>query len=181
MSDEAKGRVFTEDEHTAILADRVATETAALTDQIAAKDAEIADLKAQMDTVEAARLAAEKERDDTKAAFDAFKSEVEQAKEHAQRKDERVAKVKEAASHLTDEFFNDERVERIAAMTDEFFDGWLSDMREGAAKVGVSNAPREAANLVGSAVEPPRTDSGASAARGFLLRDYHTSDQPKEG
>lgn len=164
MPEQASTRTFSEEEHVAILADRVATETASLTEQVAAKDREIADLRAQLDVAESARAAADAEREKAQSDLADFKKQIEDEREMAARKDERIAKVKEVAAHLTDEFFTDERVARIVAMDQSAFEGYVQDMAS-VAVVPPANAgaPRETAGLQGEPVTPPATKSAAAA------------------
>lgn len=150
MADEA--RVFSETEHVAILADRVKTETANLTAQVAALtvaqndalakvneanvalEAAKAESASKADVLEAAKVAAEAETARVVAEFEAFKKSLEDEKEKAARKDSRLAELKEAASHLSDEFLNEPvRLARILAYSEEDFEGYKSDMKATAA------------------------------------------------
>lgn len=160
-------RTFSESELTAIVADRVARETADVAadrDQLKAENEE---LSTKLDVETSAKEAAEQRATDAERALEDYKTEVEAAREAAARKDERIAKVREAAAHLGDDFFADEkRVERIVAMSDEHFEGYLDDMRQTAnnTKHIPGDVPRESA-MEGK--EPDRK-SGTAASR-FLL------------
>lgn len=175
MADE---KTFSEKEHLAILADRVATETANLTaerDQLVTASTE---LENKLDVETTAKSAAEKRAEEAEQALADYKAEVESEREAAAKRDERVAKAREVAGHLTDDFFEDEkRVERILAMSDEGFEGYLADLGEASktapAKTNTTTIPRETAMAGAGASSAP-----ASNGRAFFLRDY---DAPKEG
>jgi chromosome segregation ATPase len=176
-----KDRVFSEDEAYAIVADRVARESAELKDKITTLESEKAELANKLDVEIAAREAAELKAKEAETKHEEYLAQVEAEKAALARKDERLSKVREAASHLTDEFFQDEsRVNRIVAMDDEAFDGYVADLRETAEKApkgtGDSAPPRETA-MEGDQVTPKGAES-ASGARNFLMRSYVA---PKEG
>lgn len=173
MADE---KTFSEQEHLAILADRVTKETASLTaerDQLATDKTE---LENQLDVEQTAKAAAEKRAEEAEKALDEYKSEVEAERESAKKKDERVAKAREVAGHLADDFFEDEkRVERILAMSDEGFEGYLADL--GAASKSApkttTTIPRETA-MSGA----PTAPQSGTAGRDFFLRGFVA---PQEG
>lgn len=171
-------RVFSEDEAYAIAADRVSRETAELNGKIEELQRQVAALTAERDEAAnkldveiTAREAAEKKHED-------FLAELEAEKAKQSKKEDRLAKVREAANHLDDDFFADEaRVDRIVAMDDEVFEGYVSDLKVAAAKAGPSGegTPRETA-MEG---QTPAPKAGAApAAENFLTRNYFT---PKEG
>jgi chromosome segregation ATPase len=175
-----KDRVFSEDEAYAIVADRVARESAELKDKITTLESEKAELANKLDVEIAAREAAELKAKEAEAKHEDYLAQVEAEKAALARKDERLSKVREAASHLTDEFFSDEsRVNRIVAMDDEAFDGYVADLREtakDAPKTSEGAPPRETA-MEGDRVSPKDAES-APGARNFLMRSYVA---PKEG
>lgn len=170
---ETQERAFSESEMSAILADRLASETASLTASVDQLTAQVSDLGTRLDLETSAREAAEQKAAAVQQEFDDFKADITRREEAAARKDERLAKAREAASHLPEEFFaDDKRVERIVAMDDEAFDAYVNDLRETA-----KAAPQ------GSTKEPPRETAvrgdGAdtskkpgSAATAFFLRDH---------
>lgn len=168
MADE---KTYSEDEHIAILADRVTRETADLTaerDQLAA---EKADLETQLDVETSAKQAAELRATEAEKSLADFKAEVEQREEAAARKDERVAKVREVAAHLDDSFFEDEaRIKRIVAMDEEAFTGYLSDLGASTKTPGktTTDVPRETA-MTGDKVVGAQP---ASSGRNFLMRGF---------
>ena len=169
-----KDRVFSEDEAYAIVADRVARESAELTNKIATLESEKAELANKLDVEIAAREAAEQAAKDAETKHEEYLAQVETEKAQAAKKDERLAQVKEAASHLTDEFLQDEsRVARIVAMDDEAFEGYVADLRETAEKAPKpddSKPPRETA-MEGNPVTPKDAED-APGARNFLMRSY---------
>lgn len=169
MADNTK--TYTEDEHLAILADRVSVETAALNAKVDETTSTVTELQTKLDVAEAARVAAEQERDAVRTEFDDYKAEQDNLREVAARKDERLAKVKEVAVHLGDDFFADEsRVERIVAMDQGIFEGYLDDLKATApAKSTSTTAPREAASLVGAGSTAATATSKTSAAREMML------------
>lgn len=173
MADE---KTYSESEHIAILSDRLTKETADLTaerDQLASDKGE---LETKLDVAESAKQAAEQAAKEAADALEAFKAEAEQEREAAARKDERIAKVKETASHLGDEFFEDEaRVNRIVAMKQDEFEGYLGDLASTAKTTTKTTAvPRETA-MAGSAP----ANGTSSVASAFLLRRY--VDPTQEG
>lgn len=165
MADE---KAYTEAEHIAILSDRVAKETADLTaerDQLVSDKSE---LETKLDVTESAKQAAEQKAADAEQALEEFKGQVEQDREAAARKEERIAKCRESAEHLGEDFFKDEtRVERIVAMSDEHFEGYLADLSATSTPTTKTAVPRETA-MAGSAPAA----GGESAGKSFLLRRY---------
>ena len=165
MADTAEGRVFSEDEMTAIIADRVQRETAALSDEKAA-------LQNTLDVEIAAREAAEQRAVAAETSLVDFKAEIAAREDAAKRKDERLGKIRESASHLPEEFFTDEaRITRIIAMDDDTFSGYLSDLTaasvQAPSNTDPSTPPRESA-MRGEPVKP-NTAPGA-AAKAFFFR-----------
>lgn len=170
MADE---RTYSQDEHIAILDDRVKRETADLTAERDQLKSEKAELETKLDVETSARQAAELRATEAEKALEDFKSEVQEREAAAARKEERVTKLREAASHLNDEFFKDDaRVERIVAMDEGTFEGYLADLSEAAKSVKGSDhtvVPRETA-MTGDPVKGG--DTKVSAGRTFLMRDF---------
>lgn len=169
MADSEK--TYSEKEHIAILSDRVTTETASLTaerDQLATDKGE---LENKLDVSESAKTAAEQRAEKAEKDLEDFKAEVDEDREKASRKDDRLKKVRESAKHLGDDFFDDEnRVNRIVAMKDDEFEGYLGDIAAtstGAPARSV-DAPRETA-MQG---EDGKDKGTKSAARNHLLGRY---------
>lgn len=171
MADE---KTYTEAEHIAILSDRLTKETADLTaerDQLSSVKTE---LETKLDVAEGAKVAAEQRAVEAEAALTEYKGEVEREREAAAKKDTRLAELREAAAHLDDEFFNDEkRVTRVVAMSDEDFQGYLADL--GATNTVTPKAPivpRETAMQTGGAPAAPAGEAGVNA-RSVLLGRYN--------
>lgn len=166
----ADDKTYTEAEHIAILADRVAKETESLSTEKADLLSAKTELETKLDVTESAKVAAEQRAEEAEKALEDYKAEVTEEREAAARKDDRLAKVRESAGHLGDEFFKDEaRITRICAMTEEGFEGYLEDLKA-TAKVPAgttSTVPRETA-MAGQEPAP----AGTSVSRDFLLRRY---------
>lgn len=172
MADE---KTFSESEHIAILADRVRTETADLTAERDQLVDEKTELENKLDVEATAKTAAEQRAADAEKALEDYKAEVDAEREAAAKKDERVAKVREVAGHLADDFFEDaKRLNRIVAMNDEIFEGYLADLGAASktAPKTTTSVPRETA-MAGAGA-----NSSASAGQNFLLRRYIA---PEEG
>lgn len=170
MADEKQ---YSESEHLAILEDRVNRETAEVTAERDQLQSEKAELESKLDVEIAAKTAAEKRAEEAEKSLEDFKAEVAAREEAAAKKTERLEKAREAAKHLDDKFFEDEkRIERIVAMSDEVFEGYVSDLAETAkvaGNAGNGSVPRETA-MQGSPAGG--TEKVASAGAGFLLRQF---------
>lgn len=170
-------RVFSETEAAAIIADRVAKETAALTTTVETLKTEKADLATKLDVAEVAKVAAEKAAADKAAEFEAFKADLATKAEMATKKDERIKVLKEAAA-LTDEWFAAEgRIDRIVAKSDEDFADYVDAIKTVAVKTDdkkteekSEGAPRETA-MQGSEVKT-EAPSLKDAALGFFIPSY---------
>jgi chromosome segregation ATPase len=173
MADE---KAYTEAEHIAILSDRVAKETADLNAERDQLSSEKDELATKLDVAESAKLAAEQRATEAEKSLEDYKAEVTTEREAAARKDERLAKVRESADHLGDEFFEDEkRVQRIVAMAEEDFEGYLADLASTSKTTTKTTAvPRETAMAGASPAE-----GSNSVAKDFLLRRY--VDNTQEG
>lgn len=177
MAGEGDNRSFTESEMQTLAAGIVQRETADLTAAKTALETEKAELETKLDVETAAKVAAEARASEAETALADFKASIESEREAAARKDERLTKVREVASHLGDDFFADQaRIDRICAYTDEAFEGYVADLGATATKAGAKEegVPRETA-MAGAAV---KGGAKTSAAEGFLLRGY---EAPKEG
>lgn len=167
-------RTFSEQEHLAILADRVATETASLTENVATLTTAKSELETKLDVAISEKAAADKAAADAKAEFEAFKTGLEAEKAAAEKKGARLEEIKLKASHLPADFTTDEaRVARIVAMSDEAFEGYVADLA--AANTAPATAPvvggKETA-MNGAPVTPPTTEGTApinAAALSFLM------------
>jgi hypothetical protein len=172
MSDKTP-RVFSEDEHLAILADRVMQDTASLNTQVSDLTSQNTELASKLDAAEVAKAAAEKAAADVQAAFDEFKANLDAEKAAEARKTERLAALEGLT--LPEGFLKDEaRLARIVSMDDDSYAGWLADIKESAAAVTPTQAdglPAETA-MSGSQVKPPtvnETATGAPAVTKFLF------------
>lgn len=163
----ATDRTFSEIELTALIADNVRRETAErdstiatlTTEKMAAETASAA-LQDKVDIAETARALAEKELAD-------YKASVEDAKEIAARKETRVAAVREAAKHLTDEFFTAERAEAWARKTDEDFATYVAELAEVSKGATPVKTGREIATaLGGTSAERPKTSTFYTLGKG---------------
>jgi len=167
MADE---KTYSEQEHIAILADRVAKETTNLTAERDQLQAEKVELENKLDVELSAREAAEAKATETETSFEAFKTEVTEREAAAARKDERITKLREVAKHLDDEFFADEkRIQRVIAMTEDAFTGYLDDM---AVSNGGTPAPTSAPRQTAMVGEPVTGGAPVVAGRNFLMRSY---------
>lgn len=168
----ADKKTYDEDEHLAILTDRVARETASLTaerDQLATEKAEAEN---KLDAAESAKVAAEQRATQAEKDLADYKAEQETQREAASRAETRVAEVKRVASHLPDKFFTEARVARITAMTDEDFTAYAADLVDsGATASGGRPVPRETA-MAGAPAAGGAGGQVVSAGRAFLLRNY---------
>ena len=168
MADE---KTYTEAEHIAILSDRLTKETAELTATVDQLTGSKTELENKLDVAESAKAAAEAKAAEAEKALEDFKAEIQEREEAAARKDTRLTKLRESAEHLGEDFFKDEkRVERITAMKDEDFDGYLADLSAtatGAPKA--TTVPRESAM---QNRETAGTTTTTTAAKDFLLRRY---------
>lgn len=161
-------RTFTENETYALVADNVARETADLTAAKATLETEKAELQTQLDVAITARDAEKARADKAETDLVAFKATLETEKANAARADERVTKVRAAATHMGDEFFTAERAARWSAMDDEAFGSLVAELAAvatGAPAAAAPGVPRESA-MTG---QPPAAPSG-NLARLFATR-----------
>lgn len=163
-------RTFTEKEAYALVADNVQRETAAAAATIEALNSEKAALQTQVDTLEAAKEAEKARADAAEKALEDHKALIETEKAQEGRKASRVAKVREVAKHLKDEFFTPERAQRWAAMEDQAFEAYVAELADISAGVPTEKAnenqpPRETA-MDGSTV----TGTGKTPLLSQLLR-----------
>lgn len=176
MADNEK--TYSEQEHLAILADRVTTETADKTSRITELETENAELKNKLDVAESAKESAVQRAETAEQAHEAFKTEIAEREAAEARKDERLAAAKEAASHLDDSFFEDaDRVKRIVAMKDEDFATYVADLKDtakGLPPKGTSTPPRETA-MSGAGAGAPA--AGTANARSVLLGRFPGASQ----
>lgn len=140
----------------------------AVAEAVAAKETEVSELQAQLDAAEAARTAAESKLTETEQFWaDAIASHEEQATVAA-RRDERVAKAKEA-SVLSEEYL-EKNADRFAAMTDEDFAARLEEWRAIAAAAGTKNSAIPAKTALVAARSTEEAPASALAYIGDLRR-----------
>lgn len=173
-------KIYTESDLLTLAADRAARETAELTAKVTELTTENDAVSTKLDVEIAAKEAAVKRAEEAESKHDDFVKAAEAETAAAARKDDRLAKVREAASHLPDSFYEDEpRVTRIVKMEDDAFEGYLADLRETAAGVPSGTgapAPRETA-MAGDPVTG--TAKTAAAASNFLMRPYLVPQEQK--
>lgn len=163
----ATARMFSEDEAYAIAADRVKAETAKITEENEKLKGENIDLQSKLD-VSAAALETEKAaREAADKAFEDYKGEAAAKAEAASRQDERVGKVKEAAPHMGEDFFTQEKAARWASMEQTEFDTYVAELAAVAPKTPGSpgQPPRETAASGRSVEGAPK---GAEATRSLF-------------
>lgn len=152
-------RVLTEDEAYAIVADRVRRETAERDERIATLESEKSDLAKEVDLKTVAFDAEKARADAAEQALTDYKAEIAAEKAAAERLESRVAKLREEAKNLREDFVTPERAARWAAMGDEEFDHFVREVAE-ATNVAVTSPtgepPRETA-MTGAAVEEKKT------------------------
>jgi hypothetical protein len=150
-------RRMTEHEAYAIAADRVVRETADLTSKVGKLESDVADLKAKLDVSEAAVEKEKAAREKAEKDLNDFKTETETQRQVASRRGEREKKVREVAKHMKDDWFNEDRIGRWAAMDDAQFGEYVAEIAAlGGTTAPASAAPRETA-MVGAPVVPAGT------------------------
>jgi len=167
---EKEPRTLTEDEAYAIVADRVAKETADLNAKVTTLTAENTDLRNKLDTSEAALVAEKAARETAEKAFETYKTEEAAKREVAKLATDRVAAIKTANPALESdaEFFTPERAARWGAMSQPDFDDLLAQFGRMAGPAPADGGkPRETA-MHGAPPKDPATESKTSAGRGFL-------------
>jgi hypothetical protein len=169
-------KTFSEQEHLAILNDRVNAATETLTaerdEAVQKRDQLASDLDVANAKVESEKARADQAVQD----LEQFKTETAEREAAAARKEDRIGKLREAASYMpnVDEFVADEkRVQRVVAMDEEAFDGYVGDLKAAAppVKAGerahLTSVPtkRETA-MAGEGATPPET---TGAGRSFFM------------
>lgn len=147
------GRTFTEGEHFALVDADVKRETAARDAEIAELKSSKTELETKVDTLATEKAAAEQRATAAEEALEAYKTEQENARQIAERKESRKVELAEANPFLE---LTDERVDRIAALSDEDYAVYLGEMREVAEKVKATTTSNPA-----TPVEPPAGDPAA--------------------
>jgi chromosome segregation ATPase len=175
MPEDVKKDSYSFEEHTAILADRVARETSEVTAKNTELEAKVQDLTTKLDAADSAKLAAEQAKEKAEGDLTTYKADVEKREAAAERAGTRTEVIKTKLPHLDDKWFEAEgRMDRIVAMEDDKFEGYVDDLLASApagdGKTPITReVPRETA-MVGKTVEGGAVKGGAASA--FLLRDY---------
>lgn len=170
MADDVK-KTYSEEEHTAILADRVTKETAEITAKHDQLQSQVTDLTTKLDTADSARLAAEQAAEKAAQELADFKAQVEEREAAAQRADTRVEEIKTKLPHLDEEWFKAEgRMDRIVAMKDDDFTSYVTDLAS-SAPAG-DGATREVPRETAMKGEQPGGTPKVSAGRSFILHRY---------
>lgn len=165
VENKPEGRVFTEGEAYALVADNVARETAEFKAQVDTLQTEKSDLQTKLDVLETEKAAAEQRAEKAEQDLATYKAEVEQEKAQEARKAERLAEVAKANPVLDLSSETDagrERQGRIAAMSDEAYAAYLADMREVASK----SEPKGEDKGGDQGGTPPRNTAAFSADSG---------------
>lgn len=143
-------RMLTEGEAYAISASDVVRETASLKTEVETLKREKAELESKLDVEAAAKATEIAAREKAEKDLADYKAEQTLKAEQASRSESRVAKVREVAGHLKDDFFTPERAARWAAMEDPEFDAYVAELAEvspkgDATSKGEGEVPRETA------------------------------------
>lgn len=188
------GNQYSEAQHFSLLKSAVAQETASLTaekselqarietleSEKAATATELSEAKSRIDVLESAKVAAEAAAETSKTELADFKAEILRKQEIETKKGARKDRVKAANENLSDGYFTDERITRWAEMSDETFDGLVSEMTEfaAAAKTATSETAtetkttekaRETAAFTGGESPSTKTE-GVSTLSSFLAK-----------
>lgn len=154
----AEPKTYTQEEHDALAAVvsalqaqvaelTAAGESSAMDAKIAAAvaqvEAQVTELQSQLDAAVLEAQAAKDERDTTIAYLTGERDAAEAASALSARRDERIAKVKEAAS-FPDEYL-ESNADRFAAMSDEDFEKALEDWKV------IAPAPKPASSVIPAA------------------------------
>jgi len=129
-NDPTAGRVFTEGEAYALVADAVARETASANATVEDLTAKNAALQTERDAMEVRATAAETEKAAAEQALTDFKAEIAAQQAAEAKRGTRLAQVAEVAPTLK---LEGERADRLVAMSDEHFSEYVEGLREVAA------------------------------------------------
>lgn len=157
-------RVFQEGEHQTLLSAAVERETAAAKTKISELEREKAELQTAKDVLEAEKAAETKRADDAVKALEDHKAEIERQAAMEAKRGERVAALKEAYGPLEVEI-DEERSNRIVAMSDEVFEDHLATIREVAAKVPAKPAADDDGDAAEDAAAAAKSKKGKGMPR----------------
>lgn len=148
-------RTYSETEHYALLNDAVTRETAAAQGKITELETANTALGTQVDTLETEKAQAIADAEAARTELAEYKATAEAEKAQEAKREERLRQVAEANPVLDLTSTEGEageavktRTERIVAMSDEVFEGYLADMRQvagQAAPAGGGQPPRQSA------------------------------------
>jgi chromosome segregation ATPase len=160
-------RTFTEAEHLAVLSDAVRRETATLQTEKETLSTEKAALESRVDTLEAEKAVLITERDNAVTELTTFKAEMAEKEQTEARKGERLAKVREVADHLPEDYFTAERATRWAEMSDEAFETAVADLA--ATKPPAGSAPKVPETAAFTGGESPKSTDSSTSSVGQML------------
>lgn len=169
------GRVFTEGEMYALVADNVNRETSTLTATVASLTTERAELQNQLDLAVSAGDVERARADQAEADLVAHKAEVEAEKARLALEGTRRDQVRAAAPHLVEEFFTQERASRWAGMSEESFADLLASFTEQAASAPVAPVDPGKARETAMSGNPAGGSPSNNMASLFGLRFNMTS------
>jgi chromosome segregation ATPase len=158
-------RTYAEAEHLALMADAVKRETAALTEVKASLETRVSELAARVDVLEAEKTAAETAKSTAVADFDAYKADVERAREVESAKQDRLNRVKAANEALPDSYYTDERIQRWAEMGETEFASLIDDLSAAA----TAGSVKETAAFAGGST-PTSTKAEVTVGSIFAAR-----------
>jgi hypothetical protein len=122
----------------AIVNERVTRETAALTLRAETAEGKLTEVQTQLDVVSAEKVAAEQARDEAATKLTDYETAAAELAASGERKEGRLAALKEVAAGMPDAFLTDERVDRICKQSDAEFETYKGEMA--AAFAGVKPA-----------------------------------------
>lgn len=156
-------RTFTEVEHDAIVASRVAQETASLTEINEGLKGQVETLKSEKASVDEKLelMTAAKEEADQKLAD--FVEAAEEKERIEGLKAERAEKLR-ATVNAPDTFFTPEKAARWAGMAEPDFDEYLTELTDAFGAAGTKPAPEKASTVTGAPLGEPKTEKKASSA-----------------
>ena len=139
-------RLLTEDEAYAIAAAEVKRETASRDEEISKLKAENLALANEKDTVVARETAANERAGNAETALKEYQDKVQKEAEQAKLRETRITALREKASRMPDAFFTDpERVNRVAAMSEDDFNAFAADLAAASSLEPGNDPPRETA------------------------------------
>lgn len=157
----------------AVVEHRVQTATAELRQRAEKAEADLAAANTKVDVLEAEKAAAETAKATAESELASLKTEVENERASATRRDSRRAALVEVAAHLNDDWFGAKvkdgdqeiaRLDKIARMDDAAFEDYKSEIAS--AFAGVTVAPAAGGGAGTSGGTPPRETAMAATNAG---------------